>query len=85
MNRKLLQQLTHHFRRWNHRRGTIRALKGLPDWQLRDIGLTRGEITAVVDAALSVNTPRAAAQRTQRRAGPASSPTSRPGGTAVAT
>lgn len=46
------EQLRARYTRWNHRRATIHALHGLSDWQLRDIGLTRGEIPAVVDAAL---------------------------------
>lgn len=48
-----LQQLFARFRRWNHRRATIQALSGLPEWQLRDIGLTRGEIPAIVEAAFA--------------------------------
>lgn len=47
-----LQSLLAGLRRWNHRRATINALRELSDWQLRDIGLTRGEIPAVVDSAL---------------------------------
>jgi uncharacterized protein YjiS (DUF1127 family) len=47
----LLQQLLARFRRWHHRRATVQALHKLSDWQLRDIGLTRGEIPAIVDAA----------------------------------
>lgn len=46
-----LEQLLARFKRWNHRRATIHALHGLSDWQLRDIGLTRDEIPAVVEAA----------------------------------
>lgn len=38
-------------RAWNTRRQTMLALEGLPDDMLRDIGLTRTEITAVADAA----------------------------------
>jgi uncharacterized protein YjiS (DUF1127 family) len=39
--------------RWNTRRANIRALMNLSDRQLRDIGLTRGQIPEVVDAALN--------------------------------
>ena len=39
-----LEQLLARFARWNHRRATVHALRELSDWQLRDIGLTRGEI-----------------------------------------
>jgi uncharacterized protein YjiS (DUF1127 family) len=48
-----LRQLSARFKRWNHRRATIRALSGLSEWQLRDIGLTRGEIPAIVEAAFA--------------------------------
>lgn len=48
-----LEQLRARFARWNHRRATIHALGELSDWQLRDIGLTRGEIPAVVEAAFA--------------------------------
>ena len=52
-----LEQLLARLARWNHRRATIHALRGLPDWQLRDIGLTRGEIPAVVEAAFAAKRP----------------------------
>lgn len=40
--------------RWRHRRrGAIRELRRLSDWQLEDIGIVRGEIPAVVDKLLS--------------------------------
>lgn len=51
MTTDFLRQLLARFKRWNHRRATIHALRGLADWQLRDIGLTRGEIPAVVEVA----------------------------------
>lgn len=37
---------------WRQRRATIQALKGLPDWQLADIGVQREAISAAVDQAL---------------------------------
>jgi uncharacterized protein YjiS (DUF1127 family) len=40
--------------RWQpRRRGAIRELTRLSDWQLQDIGIVRGEIPAVVDTLLS--------------------------------
>ena len=51
MTTNFLQQLLGRFKGWNHKRATVRALHGLSDWQLRDIGLTRGEIPGVVEAA----------------------------------
>lgn len=47
------RQLSARFKHWNHRRATIQALSGLSDWQLRDIGLTRAEIPAIVEAAFA--------------------------------
>mgnify|MGYP003344017642 CR=1 FL=1 len=43
-------------RQWNRRRATVRTLRALPDWQLRDIGLTRDQIVTVVDSMLGANT-----------------------------
>ena len=37
------------FRRWERRR-TIRALEGLNDWVLKDMGISRGEIPRFVDS-----------------------------------
>lgn len=36
-------------RRWHTRNVTIRELAALSDWQLRDLGVTRGEIPSLVD------------------------------------
>ncbi|GEM_PF-2963540 len=36
-------------RRWHTRNVTIRELTALADWQLRDLGVTRGEIPSLVD------------------------------------
>lgn len=58
MTKKFLQALVGWVRQWNHRRATVRTLRALPDWQLRDIGLTRDQITTAVDAALGANAPR---------------------------
>jgi uncharacterized protein YjiS (DUF1127 family) len=35
-------------RRWHTRNVTIRQLSALSDWQLRDLGVTRGEIPSLV-------------------------------------
>lgn len=40
--------------RWRHRRrGAIRELMRLSNWQLQDIGIVRDQVPAVVDALLS--------------------------------
>lgn len=36
-------------RHWHTRNVTIRELSALSDWQLRDLGVTRGEIPSLVD------------------------------------
>ncbi|GMQ89998.1 MAG: hypothetical protein BMS9Abin10_0338 [Gammaproteobacteria bacterium] len=43
-------------RLWHRRQTTIRQLRCLCDWQLKDIGVVRGEIPAFVDALLAENT-----------------------------
>jgi uncharacterized protein YjiS (DUF1127 family) len=48
-----MQALQH----WRQRRATIRALKGLADWQLADIGVQRETIPAAVDRALRAGSP----------------------------
>ncbi len=40
-------------RRWHTRNVTIRELTALADWQLRDLGITRGEIPSLVDRLLT--------------------------------
>jgi uncharacterized protein YjiS (DUF1127 family) len=40
-------------RRWHTRNVTIRELTALSDWQLRDLGVTRGEIPNLVDRLLN--------------------------------
>ncbi len=40
-------------RRWHTRNVTIRELAALSDWQLRDLGVTRGEIPSLVDGLVS--------------------------------
>ncbi len=52
---RFLQAWVGWVRQWNRRRATIRTLRALSDWQLEDIGLTRDQITTVVDAALGPN------------------------------
>lgn len=39
--------------RWRQRSATVRALNGLSDWQLADIGIRREEIPAAVERALA--------------------------------
>lgn len=48
-----LTSLRETLQRWARRRASIRALENLPDWQLRDIGIPRGQITKVVDTIIS--------------------------------
>jgi len=43
------------FGRWRERRRTIRALRALDDWLLKDVGVRRSEIPAVVDRLLSAS------------------------------
>ncbi len=40
-------------RRWHTRNVTIRELSALSNWQLRDLGITRGEIPSLVDRLLN--------------------------------
>ncbi len=49
---KMLYRIFSAFRRWNCRRVAIRELTALPDWVLKDIGVLRGEIPAVIEASL---------------------------------
>ena len=51
---RTLQALMDWLRQWNRRQATVRTLSALPDWQLRDIGLTRDQITTMVDASLGI-------------------------------
>jgi uncharacterized protein YjiS (DUF1127 family) len=60
--------LDQRFTHWNKRRKAIAELSGLSNYILRDIGVNRGEISAVVDGLLDVpvvdrfNRPRLVAQ-----------------------
>ena len=45
--------------RWRQRNRAIRELSRLSDWQLQDIGLTRGSIVEAVDSMLTVQSPSA--------------------------
>lgn len=45
--------------RWRQRNRAIRELSALSDWQLQDIGLTRGSISETVDRMLTRQTPSA--------------------------
>ncbi len=47
-------------RRWHRRRTAIPELRALPDWQLRDIGVSRRDISALVDKSLTSVTKRPA-------------------------
>lgn len=58
MTMKYAQEWIGWVRQWNRRRATVRTLRALPDWQLRDIGLTRDQIATVVDAMLGANPPK---------------------------
>lgn len=83
-----LQALIGRVQEWNRRRATVRTLRALPDWQLRDIGLTRDQIATAVDAALGVSPlPRAGKRLTanQLRIGPDALGASGSGGKAVTT
>lgn len=55
----LTDGLTRAFKRWRQRRASIRALQVLSDWQLKDIGVPRGDIPAVVDRDLGAPSPAA--------------------------
>ena len=46
-------------RRAHRRHASIRALERLPDWQLKDIGVSRSEIRTVVDQQLKAGQPSA--------------------------
>ena len=50
----LTETLTFALRRWYQRRTSMRALQVLSDWQLRDLGVPRGDIPAIVDRHLKV-------------------------------
>jgi uncharacterized protein YjiS (DUF1127 family) len=50
MTTEFIDRLLAGLRRWNRRRATVRALNGLSDWQLKDLGISRGEIGEVVEA-----------------------------------
>ncbi|NIO41460.1 MAG: DUF1127 domain-containing protein [Burkholderiales bacterium] len=54
---RVFQQFLTAFARWNRRRITIRELTALPDWVLKDIGVTRGEIPRIVDETMDVVSP----------------------------
>ncbi|MFQ5757460.1 MAG: DUF1127 domain-containing protein [Acidiferrobacterales bacterium] len=64
MRTEFIDRLLAGLRRWNRRRATVRALNGLSDWQLKDLGISRGEISEVVEARLR-------AEQTPVRAGTA--------------
>lgn len=49
----LVRWLSNSICRWYARRRTIRILSALNDWQLRDIGVDRNEISKVVDDRLA--------------------------------
>jgi uncharacterized protein YjiS (DUF1127 family) len=52
-NTSLLRRLIEAVRLYRRRSRAIRELQRLPDWQLRDIGIGRADIAAVVDRLLS--------------------------------
>ncbi len=47
-----LERLVKAFIRWNQRNALNRRLQALPDYLLKDIGISRGQIPAVVSGAL---------------------------------
>ncbi|MFQ5755181.1 MAG: DUF1127 domain-containing protein [Acidiferrobacterales bacterium] len=53
----IAHRLVEPLRRWYRSHVTVRQLEGLSDWQLKDIGVVRGEIPAFVDALLAKETP----------------------------
>ena len=57
---QLVRKLFAALRRWHRRRTAIRELRALPDWQLRDIGVSRRGISAFVDKSLTSITKRPA-------------------------
>lgn len=52
MTTEFIDRLLAGLQRWNRRRATVRALNGLSNWQLKDLGISRGEISEVVEARL---------------------------------
>lgn len=60
MTTKFIDRLFAGLRRWNRGRATVRALNGLNDWQLKDIGISRGEIGGFVETWLRAEPARAA-------------------------
>ena len=74
MTTEFIDRLLAGLRRWNRRRVTVRALNGLANWQLKDLGISRGEISGVVEALLRAEpeparaaTPVAVAMRPARQ------------------
>ncbi len=53
----LASRLMAALRRWHRRRVAMRALEALSDWQLKDIGVERADIRAVVDQQLKAGPP----------------------------
>ncbi len=53
----LASRLIAALRRWHRRRVSMRALEALSDWQLKDIGVERADIRAVVDRQLKAGSP----------------------------
>ncbi len=53
----LASRLMAALRRWHRRRVAMRGLEALSDWQLKDIGVERADIRAVVDQQLKATPP----------------------------
>ena len=71
----LASRLMAALRRSHRRRVTIRALEQLVDWQLKDMGIPRGDIPAIVDRHLNAAPPSPRAMASRPSIGPVESTT----------
>ncbi len=69
----LASRLMAALRRSHRRRVTIRTLEQLADWQLKDMGIPRGDIPAVVDRHVNAAPPSPRAMASRPRIGPVES------------
>ncbi|MEE8211025.1 MAG: DUF1127 domain-containing protein [Acidiferrobacterales bacterium] len=70
---ELASRLMAALRRSHRRRVTIRALEQLADWQLKDMGILRGDIPAIVDRHLNAAPPSPRAMASRPSIGPVES------------